>query len=498
MKKILNIGKNFLLVGLMFFTFFSPVIENNFVGFGGENVVFASGTTADQNTSTNDNSKTKQSIVEIVMTVISGIVILTMWIINWVGYFLHPSTVFDPAILPTIKQFWLLFKNIILTASVFILIGIAIKNLFKMGSIGDLGKDVGKFILILVLINFSWFAVKFVIDIGNIASRAAFTLQDSLGSKTFWGKGYTMAGPVIVQWTGDGEENSEANNENFKYDICIKYVKDQSEYEELAKNGQSSGDKCDLGHDKIGESEAYVALSKNIIALKPIKGSGELGYDLPTAILWSFVPIAEFYRIGAGTKDIGTLAVETIFSLGTAIIMIISVLAMLVVFAQRLAYLWIYLVISPLYFFEKLLGLLNESWGKFIPDTFSISGLISQAIFVPVGFGLLYTTIAVLGGEFFYNNLLANGVASYMNTNITSVGSGMGSAFKLIIAIGIMVALWKGTQAVAKISGGIAETVVQKSTEFISGAAGTWLKDQALYSKTMMVGGTGKEGSKTA
>jgi hypothetical protein len=49
-----------------------------------------------------------------------------------------------------------------------------------------------------------------------------------------------------------------------------------------------------------------------------------------------------------------------------AIVMFITVIAMIIILAQRLVMLWIFLVASPLFFFDKLVNLLTDK--GFLPE----------------------------------------------------------------------------------------------------------------------------------
>lgn len=525
-KKFSGAKKNFqnsFLSFLIFFSFFSPVINSDFIWIWGKNIVYAAWKTTLETESIrsteNENTLLKEgetlerksselelkanefqkSLVSLMMAILMPLTLFTLWIIKLIWYLLHPATILDPAITPILKSYWELLKNITLTVSVFILIWIALKNLFKWWTIWELWWNIWKFAIALILINFSWFAVKFVIDVWAIATRASFTLyEDFWKSAAFTTQWYQMNWSPIINWRPDSKEESRKDVEKYKNTVCFLYP------DWAAKNACDKLEDWVCSEDKIkcnflkkdwsfwtsdsitpSNSKVVIRLTKickteSIALWQECKELVSPNYDLPSAVLMNFIPIQEFYKISAWTEDWSTLITETLFSMWLSLVAVFSVLAILIVLIQRLAILWFFLVASPIYFFEYLIWLL-WAW-KFFSDKIPPSMLLSQAIFVPVWFWILYVWIALLWWELFYNNLLASWIADYTNDSSWAT-DWLWSIYQLIIWAWVVFWMWKWTAAIAKSAWWLGESVVNTSMNFISTQAWNYLKNSAMNTK---------------
>ena len=452
-------------------------------------------------------NKTQKAFVWIIMIILQLITYPITMLLNVVTWALHPSTVFDPAMMPTLKSFWLLLKNITMTVSVFVLIWLALKNLFsKWEWLTELWSKVWMLAVYLVLINFSWFAVKFIIDIWNISTRAAFTLyQDFWANVSFLNKWYKIYWAPVVNWVPNWQRTKtwavvDKKFKNMKNDLCLIYVEKDSWkplYEILNDTKKNNGPTempCMVlkksNWEYIWEpdinSSQTTTNSKVILILEKIWCKNWKSclwaptYDLPSALIMNFIPMWEFYKISAWTQERWTLWVEALFSIILALICMISILWMLIILIQRLVFLWLFLVASPLYFFDKILNLLT--WSSILPENLWLSELLKQAIFIPVWLWVLYVSIAVFWWELFYNNLLTASIASF-TPDLWKANTWLWSFYQLVIWAWIIIWLWKWTEAIAKMSWSIAERTIDTSMKFMSWALWSYAKNSAMNAK---------------
>lgn len=109
---------------------------------------------------------------------IGSLVNMVIWIvIGFIGDLLSNDFIFSNGMEETLLEVWKLVRNLVNIVFVFVLLVIAFVNIVSIDpSQFEIKKLLGKVAIALVLVNFSYFAGKVVIDLSNILTTAVFAL----------------------------------------------------------------------------------------------------------------------------------------------------------------------------------------------------------------------------------------------------------------------------------------------------------------------------------
>lgn len=132
---------------------------------------------------TPDFSETLLKFWEFISTIMRPLLYLNWLFIGIAWAFMDNTFIYNPVIIDNLRWVWMMFRNLVNIIFVFILIFIAIKNLATWKKVEDLTKAVWKIIIAIIMVNFSWFAVKVVVDFGSVMTNVVFRLPLDLLSK---------------------------------------------------------------------------------------------------------------------------------------------------------------------------------------------------------------------------------------------------------------------------------------------------------------------------
>lgn len=263
------------------------------------------------------------------------------------------------------KDIWVLVSNFVYLIFAFILIWIAFMNIiWKWWDKYQLKQTLPKFIVWVLIVPFSWFIVQFILSLSAILTVSALNLP----FETFSSFNTTL-------WQVDIPNSCHLN---LKADT----EKKTSSVEETDNTGKGFF-YCDVGKTTSLETALGMWTS----------------WDSIYWIMWTYVYwVLDLSSIDQITIEwnystIADIIVKIIFDLLFIVIFSILLIALWLVLMVRGIYIWIYIMISPIfwlmYFFDK-----SEWWWEFF-DKFNIKNFISLTM-VPVyamlalSFGLLF------------------------------------------------------------------------------------------------------------
>lgn len=135
----------------------------------------------------------QQSLNQVLLTFANllSLVLQAMYLFIWpvlaaIGMFMDNSLIFSFGMEERLLEVWQQIRNLINIGAVLGLVGLALYNVLGVDTDGNytLKKILPRFVLALLLVNFSFFGVKLVIDAANVVTAAMFTLPNSVEVST--------------------------------------------------------------------------------------------------------------------------------------------------------------------------------------------------------------------------------------------------------------------------------------------------------------------------
>lgn len=112
-----------------------------------------------------------------------GLVHAAFWpILLMIGSLMDNDLIFGPGIGERLREIWVVMRNIVNIAFVFLLLVVAFYNVTGLGGEGNfaLKTVLPKFVLALVAVNFSFLACKIILDAANVVSMAVYDITGSI------------------------------------------------------------------------------------------------------------------------------------------------------------------------------------------------------------------------------------------------------------------------------------------------------------------------------
>lgn len=380
--------------------------------------------------SSTEVDKVYQSVATF-LTVILEFLQRIMWpILLLIGGLMKNDILFDAGMSDLMLSIWANVRNIVNILFVLALLILAFINVMGLAQSQNyqVKAILPKFIIALIAVNFSYLAVKIILDGINVVSTAIFAMppavQENLGKDPF--------------------STKEKQN-----DVCKGfYGKEESRYQAAI---QEAGDTalCDTSY-------AFTDKAKNFFAAFDANNSG-----IVMAI--NLAQIAKIDTVKVTMATVKNLALNMLFSVTFYVVYATAFVALFVVLLARLVVLWITIVLSPLVVLpyvlpEKIKGALGEA-GK-LQEMF-----VKHAI-VPIPIAFVMTI-----GFIMLDGLQKTKFASFSNlTNTTAsidfLTSGLSTLQEIIVAAGMVGIVWTGVFAATK------DTIAHGLTEGIKGAVG--------------------------
>ncbi|MDD2907490.1 MAG: hypothetical protein PHH98_02510 [Candidatus Gracilibacteria bacterium] len=263
------------------------------------------------------------------------------------------------------KDIWILISNVVYLVFAFILIWIAFMNIIGKGQEKyALKQALPKFIVGILIVPFSWFLVQFILSLSAVLTISALNLP----FETFPTFGKTLATTTIPK-------------------SCTVNLKS------IGKNDSTAT-------DSTVEEKGFIYCDKDLKTnLSDVLNSGKSSdsiFGIIATYTYGVLGLENISNMNAndltGIKTMGDLVVKLLFDVLFVVVYSILMIALGLVLMVRGIYIWIYIMISPIfglmYFFDKTSG-----GGEFF-DKFNIKQFISLAM-VPV-FSMLALTFGLL------------------------------------------------------------------------------------------------------
>ena len=123
---------------------------------------------------------TMKDFTEVIVLVLHFIVYLSWIVIGLMGDLLSNDLVMHPNVVPLLQLLWTIVRNLVNMTFVVVLLYIAFKTIFNVGSDGmsEIKEKLGPMLIAIVVVNFSFLGMKVLIDASSVTTNAAFSLAN--------------------------------------------------------------------------------------------------------------------------------------------------------------------------------------------------------------------------------------------------------------------------------------------------------------------------------
>lgn len=374
-----------------------------------------------------------------------------LWpVLLMIGSLLDNDLIFGGEMGERLRDVWVQIRNLVNIAFVIILLIIAVYNILGLGEEGG-GSTFGfkqampKFVLALIAVNFSFLAVKVVLDFTNVLTGAVFALPTTT---------LVEEGGTVVK-LGDKVEEI----------IC----------------GTSSKEMP--GRPMWCEKNKLNARAKAFFS-RLDRSNITLAY----AVRFGRAPQLKFIK--EGIKDIGQLGFNMIFNAVLYVVYAVSFIALFIVLLVRIIVLWVCAVLSPVI----ALGIALPNLKELLGDAGNLKEKFVNDAIAPIKIGLVLSVGYIMldgleADKSIHGELLAGSSLTAVDPN--ALPTDITDLQQLIIAVAVIAIIWVAVFAVAE------KTTAKGITGFIKenvGGFGKWMAKLPLYAQVIPVSGSLQKG----
>ncbi len=286
----------------------------------------------------------------------------------------------------TLLEIWQLSRGITNTILAFMLIFVALYAVINPdGGTAMIKEKIGKFVLAVILVNFSWFFPRVIIDIANVLTATIYQIPSTIGI--------------------DCKTTDDAGGEK-----PCSVIKNVWLYPKLPRTGGG-------GVPVPAECKSGASTNPNIkpmgevvcVELAPWDPSINTGHGMLQGLYVNHVRILSLAKVPrepgpadgswAGIKELGRFFVQFVFAFTIFLAALIPLLAMAAVFVVRLVMIWLTVAFMPFMFIGFVMG---DKMGEFntmnmIFKKFLAAAFLPAAVAIPLVVGILMINAATAG-----------------------------------------------------------------------------------------------------
>jgi len=334
------------------------------------------------------NDELQKALLKLQQTISVGFALVNaaFWpILLMIGSLMDNNLIFGPGIGERLREIWVVMRNLVNIAFVFLLLVVAFYNVTGLGGEGNfaLKTVLPKFVIALVAVNFSFLACKVILDAANVVSMAVYDLTGSIEDYDATAiKGdmeylictnpteitatttTTATGSGTVQAAADAGADSSALSlsQGWSYKNASPVAKafccsSNTKGEEKCSNVKNE----ELTVPKVDDQkkrEIFPAF--NDTGTKFFKQIDQSNIGIIMAInLGGLTHLTEVADNG-GEVDIKGLSINTLFSILMYVVFGFAYIALFIVLLARLVVLWFVIAMSPLIALTMVVPQINQ------------------------------------------------------------------------------------------------------------------------------------------
>lgn len=374
-----------------------------------------------------------------------------------IGNFLGTDFVYEGQMGMMLQKIWVISRNMVNIAFVFILLWLALNTIFNPGfPLDELKKKLLIFALLLIGVNFSWLATKVVLDASNVVTHAVFAIPSGITAPP--------SSPCEINGVEDPVRGS-------CYPTVIIAPVDTGITKPLVFAANSAvkddNNKCDKMielYDKAYEkdNQGNYTVRKSTIDNPDVDVRGRMGicmenlnlinYNQNTAVIYLTYGMARIQNLvtSIGSQKIDDLVVSVIMSLVIQLAYTLSLLALFIALVIRTAMLWFFVAFSPfLVLVIWFKGKEDVAMGEF---KFGYNEFINWA-FVPAKVGAVFVVSFIMistgqaagdAGSRLVDNINSSTGVDFQIPEISTIFNGIGSLYQFVWLLMSLVILWMG------------------------------------------------------
>lgn len=400
------------------------------VAFHAPQLAHAAGTDADPGTNELFNN-----INGIFIFVIKGASMILWPVLLMIGSLLDNDLVFGGAMGERLLGVWVQVRNLVNIVFVLVLLAIALFNVLGRGDeLGGLQlgfkQVLPKFVLALIAVNFSFLAIKVVLDFTNVMTGAVFAIPSTMGSS------YNIQDEIKTTICGTTSQEVPGKP--------------------LWCKGTELSDKAKDFFGKLDRTNIAVAY----------------------AIRFGRTPQLKFIR--DGLKGVTELAFNILFNAVLFVVYAVSFVALFIVLLFRLVVLWLVVALSPLLALGIVLPNLKElGGGSKLQEKFVKSATAPLV----VGFVLSLGYVMLEGfsiDKSIHGSILASNSIDSLDSN--AIPTDIGDLQQLMVAIGSIAVVWLGVFSATE--GAVGDGIIGSIKEY-TGSFGSFMAKLPAYAQVI-------------
>lgn len=320
------------------------------------------------------------------LSLVDGMLYFLTWIVFYfLRNFLDPNTVFaissSSSLLAILNNVWQLARDVVNIVFALVLV------LGAIYTIVTAKKDLimnhwAKFVMAVILVNFSWFFPLVVIDVANIATATVYGIPSLLGS--------SVPACKVISSKILADQNCVADGKVFKCDCA--YIEDMMFFLDT----EEYSDKVDAGWECYLKQLMCVKKSPlNLTTATPSAGvlNGLVVNHANLQALANIPPPGDKSEIGQILEFLMREGMLLFF----LVLLLFPLAAMLIAFIIRIPVLWITIAFMPFYFVQFVLpDKLTQNFSpKKIMDTFLQAAFLPVMLAVPLTVGFIMVNAGV-------------------------------------------------------------------------------------------------------
>ncbi len=341
-------------------------------------------------------SNFEDGIAKAVSYILKLISIFIWVILAFIGALMDNEFIIGKGIEPVLHQIWLVARNFVNVGFALALIAAAVYMVIKPGGEGgvDIKTQLPRFLLAMILVNFSWLGARLVLQTSSVLTSAVFAIPTSIETQA------AKCTISIPQKDGTFKTIPDTNCFNVR-DIIIKpgeeinlkngnpsvTKKVQGKTDSSDTDNSDSGLSTDTDSDVPGERRYTITWQKALsITLEELKSSASFNQN--NAVMIMALNLGSIHNLPLVASKIGNksaLTINIIFSLIMIVIIVIPLIILFIVLIGRMVILWLTIAFMPLVFLGWVIkGSFTSALFEGMPDVFE---QFLNAAFIPVYVG---------------------------------------------------------------------------------------------------------------
>lgn len=410
-----------------------------------------------------------------------------------IGGLMDNDLLFGEGMEERLNEIWIIIRNLVNILFVIVLVGIALYNILGLGEDGGnyaIKSVLPKIVIAIIAVNFSFTAIKILLDAVNILTVSVFALPDTVN------EGLSQILPtderkkkVYVEKLCQALSGFTVGEFNALSDQKIETIQGEELTKMVAKRFDDSIKETDL-MDSVNQKIAALNPEKRALYDKELEDAkqGQMCYkksgltpqgelflsrynsrNAAFAMALNMAKITFYDQIAADSlASVEKLTINVLFSAVFYLIFAASFIALFIVLLARLVVMWLSIALSPLLILTFAEPTLKEKLGGFskLSEQFTKMAIAPLIIALSMSIGwIMLKAIQGLSG-------FSQGSGLHVGNTLGIPIAGLSTLQDLTVALGTIAVVWMGVFAASE------GTIAQGATDMIKGAvtkAGKWL-----------------------